>query len=324
VLRISGLGRFILSESTIETGEKGSQAGLRRIRFCSNNSDMLYAFDVSSRKDSVQVLSYDGRTENSSREMAKHRPLVGITTRHELETERFYIARYYSEAVEAAGGMPVHLPLIPKPSYIEALVGRLDGILLPGSASDVDPLLYGREPHAKLGSVHPLRDRTDLLVLKTAEERRMPLLAICFGMQVWNVFRGGTLIQDIGSEVPSALKHEQGAPRDRRSHRLTLRPDSVLGRLAGGERALVNSHHHQALDGVGRDLHATAWSTDGIIEAVEDVGDGRWAVGVQWRPEIGWEEDKFSKSLFETFLEAASSFASASDNEWSLTDISAQ
>lgn len=242
--------------------------------------------------------------------MPKHRPLVGITTRHELETERFYIARYYSEAVEAAGGVPLHLPLIPKPSYVEAVVDRLDGILLPGSASDVDPLLYGREPHAKLGSVHPLRDRTDLLVLKTAEERRMPLLAICFGMQVWNVFRGGTLIQDIGSEVPAALKHEQGAPRDRPSHRLTLRPESVLERLAGGESALVNSHHHQALDVIGKDLRATAWSTDGIVEAVEDTYEGRWAIGVQWHPEIGWEGDKLSSALFETFLEAAREFAS--------------
>ena len=246
----------------------------------------------------------------SSRAMPKHRPLVGITTRHELETERFYIARYYSEAVEAAGGIPVHLPLIPKPSYVEALVGRLDAILLPGSASDVDPLLYGREPHAKLGSVHPLRDRTDLLVLKTAEERRIPLLAICFGMQVWNVFRGGTLIQDIVAEVASALKHEQGAPRDRHSHSLKLLPESVLGRLACAESARVNSHHHQAVDEIGRGLRATAWSADGIVEAIEDTDEGRWAVGVQWHPEIGWEGDKLSRALFNAFLEAA-----ASDND---------
>jgi putative glutamine amidotransferase len=133
-------------------------------------------------------------------------------------------------------------------------------------------------------------------------------------MQVWNVFRGGTLIQDIGSEVSEALKHEQGAPRDRHSHRLTLRQDSVLGRLAGGERALVNSHHHQALDVIGKDLSATAWSADGIVEAVEETREGRWAVGVQWHPEMGWEGDKLSRILFDTFLESARGFASASDN----------
>lgn len=254
--------------------------------------------------------------------MPKNRPFIGITTRHELETERFYIARHYSEAVEASGGVPVHLPLIPKPSYIEAVLGRLDGILLPGSASDVDPLLYGREPHAKLGSVHPLRDRTDLLVLKAAEERRMPLLAICFGMQVWNVFRGGTLIQDIGSEVASAIKHEQGAPRDRQSHRLTLLGGSVLERLAGGSSAVVNSHHHQALEEMGRDLRATAWSMDGIVEAVEETTEGRWALGVQWHPEMGWESDKLSQSILNEFLEASRKFAS--DNDANLADIPIQ
>jgi putative glutamine amidotransferase len=237
-------------------------------------------------------------------EMSEQKPLIGITMRQELETGRFYLARFYSEAVEAAGGVPVQIPLIPNPSYIEAVAERLDGVLLPGSASDVDPQLYGREPHARLGSVHPLRDETDLLILKIVEERRLPLFAICYGLQVWNVSRGGTLIQDIESEVPKALKHEQGAPRERASHSLKLRAESLLGSLSGKESVLVNSHHHQALEQIGRDLHATAWSTDGLVEAVEDTRVGRWAVGVQWHPEMGWERDELSKSLFRSFIEA--------------------
>ncbi len=130
--------------------------------------------------------------------------------RHELETERFYLARFYSEAVAAAGGVPVHISLIPDAEVVGLIVKRLDGVLLPGSASDVDPRLYGREPHTKLGAVHPLKDETDLLVLKELEGRRLPLLAICFGMQVWNVFRGGSLIQDIVSEVPGAHQTRAG------------------------------------------------------------------------------------------------------------------
>src|SRR3954447_1780425 len=176
------------------------------------------------------------------------RPLVGITMRHELETERFYLARFYSEAAEAAGGAPVHISLIPDASYLEDVVGRLEALLLPGSASDVDPALYGREPHARLGAVHPLKDATDMRVLKFTEARRLPLLAICFGMQVWNVFRGGTLIQDVETQVQGALKHEQGAPRDRRSHGIKIQPESLVARLAGGESLRVNSHHHQALE----------------------------------------------------------------------------
>src|SRR3712207_4616383 len=173
-----------------------------------------------------------------------NRPRVGITMRHELETERFYLARAYSEAVEAAGGVPLHLSLIPRARYVGSVLEALDGVLLPGSASDVDPLRYGREPHRQLGSVHPLRDETDALVLEEVERRGMPLLAICFGMQIWNVVRGGTLIQDIASEVPGAIKHEQGAPRGRRSHRIKLLGGSLLEGLAGEACAQVNSHHH--------------------------------------------------------------------------------
>jgi putative glutamine amidotransferase len=235
------------------------------------------------------------------------KPFIGITMRHELETERFYLARHYGEAVAAWGGVPVHIPLIPDPELIGALVESLDGVLLPGSASDVNPLRYGREPHLKLGQVHPLKDETDLLVLKEVEERRLPLLAICFGMQVWNVYRGGSLIQDIASEVPKAHKHEQGAPRERHSHHVNIQSESLLASLAGEVKALVNSHHHQALEQIGDGLQATAWSYDGLVEAVEDTRGSRWALGVQWHPEIGWERDTLSAKIFKSFLRAADS-----------------
>src|SRR5437867_10351002 len=191
------------------------------------------------------------------------RPRIGITMRIELETNRFYLARYYSEAVEAAGGLPVLIPLIPRADFVKGVLDNLDGVLLPGSDSDVDPLRYGREPHQQLGSVHPIKDETDLLVLNELEERAMPLFAICFGVQVLNVSRGGTLVQDIPSQLPNAINHQQGAPRDRHSHRVRLLADSVAGRLAGAESAPVNSHHHQALDELGRELIATAWAGDG-------------------------------------------------------------
>jgi putative glutamine amidotransferase len=252
-------------------------------------------------------LGYDEFPEETE-SLGTYRPFIGITMRHELETERFYLARQYGEAVAAAGGVPVHIPLIPDPELIGAFAESLDGVLLPGSASDVDPLRYGREPHMRLGPVHPLKDETDLLLLQEVEGRRLPLLAICFGMQVWNVYRGGSLIQDIASEMPKAHRHEQGAPRERHSHHVSIRPESFLEGLAGELRALVNSHHHQALEQLGEGLQASAWSSDGLIEAVEDMRDGRWALGVQWHPEIAWERDQFSKGIFESFLQAAHLF----------------
>jgi len=238
--------------------------------------------------------------------MPFERPRIGITMRIELETDRFYLARHYSEAVEAAGGAPVHISLIPARDYISSLMEGLDGILLPGSDSDVDPLLYDRQPHPKLGSVHPLKDSTDMLVLEEVERRKLPLLAICFGMQILNVTRGGTLVQDIGSELPEAIKHEQGKPRDRRSHRVRLLEGSLLASLAGRESALVNSHHHQAIETVGKELVATAWTSDGLVEALEDPRGDRFALAVQWHPEIAWEADDFSKAIFERFIEATS------------------
>ena len=241
-----------------------------------------------------------------------NRPRIGIPMRIELPTDRFYLSRYYSEAVEAAGGAPVHISLIPKRDYIDSVVAGLDGVLLPGSDSDVDPLRYGHQPHPKLGAVHPIKDETDLLLIEAAERKQIPVFAICFGMQVLNVSRGGTLIQDIGSQVPEAIKHEQGAPRDRPSHRIRLSEQTRLSNIAAVEAALVNSHHHQAIETLGANLIATAWSTDGIIEALEDPRPDRFVVAVQWHPELGWERDAISQRLFAAFvMEAAKTSAEA-------------
>jgi putative glutamine amidotransferase len=246
----------------------------------------------------------DGVSGGNRDLMGGNRPRIGITMRLELETDRFYLSRHYSEAVEAAGGAPVHISLIPQRDYISTLIDNLDGILLPGSDSDVDPLRYGAEPHPNLGSVHPVKDETDLLVLEEIEKRGLPLFAICFGMQVLNVSRGGTLIQDIASQMPKAIKHQQGAPRDRPSHAIALDKTSLVSSLARDERALVNSHHHQAVEKVGRNLVATAWTSDGLIEALEDSRPERFALGVQWHPELGWREDRLSQALFNRFIVA--------------------
>jgi putative glutamine amidotransferase len=232
--------------------------------------------------------------------------------RIELSTDRFYLSRFYSEAVVAAGGAPVHISLIPQPEYVEAVVEGLDGILLPGSDSDVDPLRYGQQPHPSLGAVHPIKDETDLLLIAAAERRRIPIFAICFGMQVLNVSRGGTLIQDIGSQVPEAIKHEQGVPRDRPSHRVTLSQETKLSSIAGADAFAVNSHHHQAIETLGADLVATAWASDGNIEALEDPRPNRFVVAVQWHPELGWERDAISQRLFAALVaEAAKTVAPA-------------
>lgn len=260
-------------------------------------------------------MSYSRKANNAAPPLIRgRRPRIGITTRLELETERFYLSRHYSEAVEAAGGAPVHISLIPRQEYISAIMDGLDGILLPGSDSDVDPLRYGAEPHAKLGSVVTIKDETDLLVLEEVDKRAMPLFAICFGMQVLNVFRGGTLIQDIESQVPRAIKHEQGSPRDRPSHCVKVAKSGLLSSLVQDEPVVVNSHHHQAIDKVGSDLVPTAWTPDGLIEAIEDPRPGHFVLGVQWHPELGWKQDLISEALFDRFVAATRDYVGLTEN----------
>lgn len=244
--------------------------------------------------------------------MKDYRPRIGITMRLETETDRFYLGRHYSEAVEAAGGIPVHISLIPNPEYLNAVLDDLDGVLLPGSDSDVDPLRYGHEPHQQLGFVQPVKDETDLIVLEQIEGSAMPVFGICFGMQVLNVSRRGTLIQDIASQLPDAIKHEQGSPRDRPSHRVRFSEGSLLRRLANAESAVVNSHHHQAIETVGENLIATAWTADGLVEALEDSRPDRFALAVQWHPELGWKNDPLSQVLFDRFVSEARSYSERS------------
>lgn len=239
-----------------------------------------------------------------SRLNSSQRPLIGITERLNAE-ETFYLRRYYAEAVEAAGGVPVHIPLIPNREYLSALCDRLDGLVLSGSNSDLDPAYYGEEPHPKLGPVIPERDETDLVLLEIAEARAMPVLGICFGMQSLNVARGGSLVQDIETQVVNPIKHEQGQVANRPSHQIEIEANSLLAELAGGRTVRVNSSHHQAVKNVGRNLRVIARAADGVIEAVVDTRADRFVLGVQWHPEIGWQRDRLSQAIFGKFIEAS-------------------
>jgi putative glutamine amidotransferase len=238
----------------------------------------------------------------------ERRPRIGITMRLELERRRFYLGRDYSEAIEAAGALPVHIPLIPSKDFIAGLVAELDGVFLPGSDSDIDPSWFDEEPHPKLKNVVPEKDMTDKLVLESADDRELPVLGICYGMQALNVHRGGTLIQDISSEVKECLKHDQGRPLDRQSHSIKVDPESILGRFRSvsnnGNVLRVNSHHHQAVGRVGEGLKAVAWAKDGVIEGIQDAENDRFLLGVQWHPELAWQRDALSLEIFENFVNA--------------------
>ncbi|MGB7201133.1 MAG: gamma-glutamyl-gamma-aminobutyrate hydrolase family protein [Pyrinomonadaceae bacterium] len=232
------------------------------------------------------------------------RPRIGITMRLEQETGRFYLCRDYSERVEAAGGVPVHISLIPKRDYIVEVMSQLDGVLLPGSNTDIDPVYYGEEPHSGLRTVIPVKDETEMLVLAEAERLKLPILAICYGMQALNVFRAGKLVQDIGSVVKSCIKHDQGMPVTRASHSIKVAKPGILAGLSAVKNSKgpirVNTSHHQAVAKVGKGLKATAWAKDGVIECIESTGRGNWVLGVQWHPEL--LSDSLSDEIFAVFV----------------------
>ena len=231
--------------------------------------------------------------------------------RLEIETRRFYLGRDYSEALEAAGAIPVHLPLIPKKEFLDSAIAELDGVFLPGSDSDVDPSLFGEEPHPNLKRVVPEKDQTDRLALDAAERLGLPVLGICYGMQALNVSRGGSLIQDIEAQIETALKHDQGKPLDRASHSIEVDRESILGTFESisknGSNIRVNSHHHQAVGKIGKELKAVAWAKDGVVECIQDTRPDRFVLGVQWHPELSWQDDQLSREIFEAFVDRCKS-----------------
>jgi putative glutamine amidotransferase len=197
------------------------------------------------------------------------------------------------------------IPTFCSPDVLSEYMTRLDGILLPGSTSDIDPARYGQAPHARLGKMVPDRDALDFELLHHADQFHLPVLGICFGVQSLNVFRGGTLIQDIPSIVSSPVFHDDhGEPVEPARHAVRLSEGSLLARLAGSEVVEVNSFHHQSVGLVGTNLRTVATAPDGVIEAIEDV-NGRFVVGVQWHPERIFREDSFAKALFAAFIQEA-------------------
>ena len=233
------------------------------------------------------------------------RPNIGIPCRFNTGKARYELRETYAEAIYASGGAPLLIPLIPEPDYINSILDRLDGLCLSGAGNDIDPLKYGREPRPGLGLVIPRRDETDFLLLAGAEARHMPVLAICFGIQSLNVYRGGTLIQDITGDAPGSLKHMQEGQYERNSHSVSLSEGSLLAELAGRTSVHVNSYHHQAVDAVGDGLEAIAWAPDSIIEAVINTRPGQFALGIQWHPEVTWKTDTLSRAIFAHFVSKA-------------------
>jgi putative glutamine amidotransferase len=233
---------------------------------------------------------------------ATTKPVVGITTYAETaawgawKVPTALIPLTYVHSVELAGGRPLLVP--PSEDALDETLDALDGIVFSGG-SDLEPSLYGAESHAETTGTRPERDRGELALMEAALARDMPILAICRGLEILNVARGGDLVQHLPDVVGDA-RHKE-TPGVFAEHEVAVDAESRLGRLLG-ERAPVRSHHHQAPAKVGTGLVETAWADDGTVEGLEDPSR-TFALGVLWHP-----EETQDAALFGALVDEARSY----------------
>jgi putative glutamine amidotransferase len=237
-------------------------------------------------------------------------PLIGVTASVALRGpafgETYTLSRRYVDAVQAAGGVTVIVPHNLTKPELWGMFERLDGLLLSGGG-DIDPELFHEARHPATDEIHTDRDRVELALARWVVEHDKPCLAICRGIQVLNVALGGSLIQDIPTEVPDALEHRfdyDRVARDYLAHPVKIEADSLLARVMQSDHAQTNSWHHQSIKQVGTNLRVTGYAPDGVIEAAEVPGK-RFALAVQWHPEWMYDNYPEHKRLFEGLVQAA-------------------
>ena len=239
------------------------------------------------------------------------KPLIGITPSPIEDQQphgtfyRYALSSNYSEAVEAAGGIPIIVP--PQQGNIDEILDMVDGLLLSGGG-DMRPDRYGDDyVNDKTYGIHDLRDELELQLARGAVERDIPMLCICRGIQVLNVALEGTLIQDIASEYGTQIEHRQhenGILATEPSHEVTADRDSLLADVYEADTIQTNSFHHQALKEISPELRAIATAPDGVVESVERP-ESSWVLGVQWHPEMMFKAHQEHLKPFNGLVKAA-------------------
>lgn len=240
------------------------------------------------------------------RKVLKSRPVIGIPTAQAQPTQAGYVYQKvgapYIHALEAAGAIPILLPVCQDDAAIERLLSLVDGILLQGGG-DILPSLYGQEQRPEVDQPSEETDRFELEICRRCIEMDKPLLAICRGIQVLNVALGGTLVQDIPTQLSTPILHRQKQSRQTASHTIHVEPGTHLAEVLGETDLAVNSFHHQALDRLGANLKVSARSEDNLIEGVELPGKD-FIVGVQFHPEETTQTVLPTANLFTALVEA--------------------
>ncbi len=239
-------------------------------------------------------------------------PIIGITSdfnagdkdRPGGREPTYFLRARYVRAIEAAGGLPLILPITDNHRHIDRLLKMVDGLLLTGSGPDLDPKLYQETKRYRFKIMSQERTGFELALAKQAVERELPTLGICGGMQLLNVAAGGSLYQDLPAQLKPLIKHQQPASATEPSHWVTVTPGTRLHGIVKSKKIRVNSSHHQSVKHVGPGLVINARAEDGVIEGLESP-DHPFLVGVQWHPEFLYTTDAVSRRLFTKLLAAA-------------------
>lgn len=244
------------------------------------------------------------------------KPLIGITpdfnpgNREDMggKEPTYFLRARYLQAVQDAGGVPLVLPLVRGLTQQDHLLQRLDGLLVTGSGSDLAPELYGERQKYPFGRMSEERAQLELGLSKLAFRHALPTLGICGGMQSMTVALGGTLIQDIPSQLVTKIQHRPKKSATKIAHQIHIEPNSLLRCITKKSGIPVNSSHHQSVKSVPSSLQVTAVAPDGVIEAIEASTHPFW-LGVQWHPEYLYRQDATQKRIFFAFIKAARQFA---------------
>lgn len=228
-------------------------------------------------------------------------PVIGVTTF--IEGISYRLPKWYGEAIVDCGGVSVLLVKTLDEDKVRKQVEALDGLILAGG-NDIDPEFLGEGPHQNLGEIEPGRDKYEMLLIKYALEMNKPILGICRGCQILNIAQGGTMYQDIYSQMDDVYQHSQKAPVQHMSHFIDIEKDSKLHEIMGKENIKINSFHHQANKEAGPGFKVVARSKDGVVEAIEST-EHEFVIGVQWHPECTYGVDEYSQKLFQRFVDTA-------------------
>lgn len=226
---------------------------------------------------------------------------VTASIRPDGDTSRVRLTAAYVTALENAGLIPLIVPPLSSEKAAGSVLDSVSGLVLTGG-EDVDPARYGEERHEKVRSVNAARDATEAALIREARSRKIPVLAICRGIQILNVALGGTLVQDIPSQCQTNIDHDEEGPRNSRSHEVSIEPGSLIARAVGVDHCTVNSFHHQSVKQVAEGMRVTARSPDGVIEGIESTDRNWWVLGVQWHPEEMTDSaEPWDRGLFRAF-----------------------